>query len=546
MPRRKSTEDVIQLMNQTASNPEIEEKRQELRSKRLLDQEKVESIKTRLELSRKEAERTEVDRDDQIQSIVEDIRRETGAVRYVVSRSDTSPSGITRWIGHLGTINHEELEDNDIEAYIKARWGGGKYKISIHSVDGRVRHVVFRTIAGKSKPVDPEEEDDEQTMVQIPDGSAHLAEVVRASMDSNQAVLNLMATQSRESNERSMELMAKIMEASKPKEKESIPWDKIMATIPALMAAFASLRKEEMSPGEWMKIIMESQKGAEAQTRAMLDMYPAAMQSLMTTQSEMTSLLMEKMADKMFNTGNEDQDPMSKMMDKLSGAIPSLIALKQGGMPNAAQIAQMQQQIQSQEEDEGQDQVEGPEETKQLQEPPKKELSMEEQAKLLKKMRIVQFFNALKSEILSESEAEAICESYEQAFFTLPKSFRDSINEALDKEDVSIFINSLTENIGEDESKKFLAFITEDMSRLEWILAFLRGISSEEENEDDGSGQDSGTDQSDSSSGGDGIRKNTGTQSEPGRSNVRSEETEGVSGEEREAHTETAGDRAES
>ena len=545
MPRTKVAEEAMRLLEQAAADPEIEEKRRRLRDETLLERERLANIKTKLELSRKSTEKTEVDRDDQIQSVIESVKAETGAVRFAVSRIETVPAGIGRWIGHLDTIEYESLEGEDIERYIRSRLGGGRYKVTIHGLDGRARHSFFRVIAGKSKPVNPDEEEDETTLMPFPDTSHQVAEVVKASMQSQQSVLQLMSSQMRESSDRQMEMMARIIESSKPTEKERIPWDKILVTIPALMQAFASMRQDKLDPLELMRIIQESGSRNETQMRALLDMYPAAMSGLMSTQTEMTSLLIEKMADKIMNPGsNEDQDPMTKMMDKIADMVPMFMAAKQ--MPTAAHIQGMAQPPGHEAE-----QIEDRDEVPLIEGPKEDQMTPEKQAVMLKKMRVMQFLTAVRTEILSESDPAAVAESYEQGFYALPKGFRDSIAQSLEESDVSIFIAALNKGVGEEKAKNFMSFVMEDLSRFEWIMEFLRIIlSDEEESEDDGRtetpGEDPSSDRINREPESDEFGEHSGPSNQHRRTGVGAEEDSGMGREEREAHTQGAGDRAES
>lgn len=544
MALKPAAEEAIRLLAAKASDPVIEEKRKRLRDQTLLERERLASVKTRLELSREESKKSEVDRDDQIQAVIENVKKSTGAVRFVCSRIDTVPAGISRWIGHLDSIEYESLEGQDIERYIRSRWGGGRYKISIHGLDGKIHHSFFRVIAGKSKPVNPEDEEDDHQMFQIPDGSAQMAEVVKASMAQSAETMAMMQAVMQASSDKQTEMMAKLFEASRPPEKEGIPWDKILAGLPAILAAVVAFRKDEMSPIELMKVIQAAGDKSDAQLQSMLSMAPTMMANMMQTQTEMTSILIEKMAAKIMDPGGDDSDPMTKMMDKIGDMIPMLMAAKQ--MPTAAHLAGIaeapsvpgHQQI---ERRETVAQIEGPDEEE------SNELTPEQQSEMLKKMRILQFLGALKAEIMSESDPGAVAESYEQGFYTLPKGFRTQIEKSIEESEVSTFIDALKTYIGEDQTKEFMSFIMEDLDRFEWIMEFLRALL--EESDDEGTGapvEDSGSDQDDSGSDGDGFGENVRTPSEPGHDDSGTPEAEGTGGEEREAHTETTGDRTES
>jgi len=543
MALKPAAEEAIRLLAAKANDPVIEEKRKRLRDQTLLERERLASVKTKLELSREEGKKTNVDRDDQIQAVIENIKQQTGAVRLVCSRVDTVPAGISRWIGHLDSIEYDSLEGQDIERYIRSRWGGGRYKISIHGLDGKIHHSFFRVIAGKSKPVNPEDEEDDHQMIQIPDGSAQMAEVVKASMAQSAETMSMMQAVMQASSDKQTEMMAKLFEAARPPEKEGIPWDKIMSGLPAILAAVVAFRKDEMSPIELMKVIQAAGDKSDAQLQSMLSMAPTMMSNMMQTQTEMTSILIEKMAAKIMDPGGDDSDPMTKMMDKIGDMIPMLMAAKQ--MPTAAHLAGMAEIPANPD----QPQVEGGEPVPQIEGPKEEgpaELTPEQQSEMLKKMRILQFLGALKAEIMSESDPGAVAESYEQGFYTLPKGFRTQIEKSIEESQISTFIDALKSYIGEDQTKEFMSFIMEDLDRFEWIMEFLRALL--EDSEDEGSGtpvEDTGSDQESGSTDGDGFGETVRAPTEPGHTDSGTPETEGTGGEEREAPSEVTGDRPE-
>jgi len=290
-------------------------------------------------------------------------------------------------------------------------------------------------------------------------------------------------------------------------------------------------------------VIQAAGDKSDAQLQSMLSMAPTMMSNMMQTQTEMTSILIEKMAAKIMDPGGDDSDPMTKMMDKIGDMIPMLMAAKQ--MPTAAHLAGMAEVPANPD----QPQVEGGEPVPQIEGPKEEgpaELTPEQQSEMLKKMRILQFLGALKAEIMSESDPGAVAESYEQGFYTLPKGFRTQIEKSIEESEISTFIDALKSYIGEDQTKEFMSFIMEDLDRFEWIMEFLRALL--EDSEDEGSGtpvEDTGSDQESGSTDGDGFGETVRAPTEPGHTDSGTPETEGTGGEEREAPSEVTGDRPE-